>query len=67
MSRSARTKVFWSGGSQAVRIPKALRLPDGEVTIRRQGRGLLIVPLEQRDDWSGFWDRLLSLKSKVRR
>lgn len=67
MSREARAKVFWSGGSQAVRVPKALRLPDGEVTIERRGKGLLIVPVEQRDDWAGFWDHLLQLKSKVKR
>jgi virulence-associated protein VagC len=67
MSRAAHSKVFWSGGSQAVRVPKALRLPEGEVTIERRGKGLLIVPVEQGDDWAGFWDQLLRLKSKVRR
>jgi antitoxin VapB len=67
MARAAHSKVFWSGGSQAVRVPKALRLPDGEVVIERRGKGLLIVPVEQRDDWTGFWDQLVSLKSKVKR
>jgi virulence-associated protein VagC len=67
MPREARAKVFWSGGSQAVRIPKDLRLPDGDVTIERRGNGLLIVPVEQKDDWAGFWDRLLTLKAPVKR
>jgi virulence-associated protein VagC len=67
MSRAAHSKVFWSGGSQAVRVPKELRLPDGEVTIERRGKALLIVPVEQGDDWAGFWDRLLSSKTKVKR
>jgi len=67
MAREARAKTFWSGGSQAVRVPKALRLPDGEVTVERRGKGLLIVPVEQKDDWTGFWDRLLRSRSPVKR
>jgi antitoxin VapB len=67
MSQRARSKVFWSGGSQAVRLPKALRLPSAEVTIERHGKGLLIAPVEQADDWVGFWDRLLPVSPKVKR
>jgi virulence-associated protein VagC len=59
--------VFWSGGSQAVRLPKAMRLSTSEVTIERRGKNLLIVPVEEGDGWGGFWDRLLPLKAKVRR
>lgn len=44
MSVTARTKLFRHGGSQAVRIPKVLRLPQGEVTITKHGRGVLIEP-----------------------
>lgn len=44
MTATARTKLFRHGGSQAVRIPKDLRLPEGEVTIKRHGRGVLIEP-----------------------
>jgi len=40
----ARTRTFKHGGSQAVRIPKDLRLPEGEVVVRRHGRGVLIEP-----------------------
>jgi antitoxin VapB len=36
------TKVFKSGNSQAVRLPKAWRLPSGTVQIERTGQGLLI-------------------------
>jgi antitoxin VapB len=35
------------GRSQAVRLPKEFRLPGTEVMIRRQGRGILIEPVEQ--------------------
>ena len=40
-----RTKIFWSGRSQAVRIPKQFRLPGEEATIRRVGSALVIEPV----------------------
>jgi antitoxin VapB len=40
-------KLFMHGRSQAVRLPKEFRLPGTEVMIRRQGRGILIEPVEQ--------------------
>ena len=50
-----RTKIFWSGRSQAVRIPKQFRLPGEEATIRQVGSALVIEPV--RVDW--VWiDRL---------
>lgn len=45
----ARTRIFWSGRSQAVRIPKQFRLPGDEATIRRVGTALVIEPV--RIDW----------------
>jgi antitoxin VapB len=36
-------KVFKSGNSQAIRLPKALRLPTKTVQIEKTGRGLLIL------------------------
>lgn len=38
-------KIFMSGRSQAVRIPKEFRLPGTTVTITRVGRGLLLEPV----------------------
>jgi antitoxin VapB len=35
-------KVFRSGNSQAVRIPKEFRLEGGEVEIARRGRSLIL-------------------------
>ena len=35
-------KVFWSGRSQAVRLPKEFRVEGGEVTIRRRGTSLIL-------------------------
>jgi antitoxin VapB len=47
----AKAKIFHTGGSQAVRLPKEFRFPEGEreVTIRRVGRRLI---LELTDEWS---------------
>src|SRR5436305_778444 len=50
-------KVFQSGNSQAVRLPKEFRFPAGvdEVTIHRQGDRIILEPLE-REEWpEDFW------------
>lgn len=39
-------KLFKHGRSQAVRLPKAYRLPGSEVRVRRVGRGVLLEPME---------------------
>ena len=39
-------KVFMSGRSQAVRLPKEFRLPGKEVRIRRVGKTLVLEPIE---------------------
>jgi len=46
-----RAKVFYNGGSQAVRLPKSCRFPDdaGEVLVRRVGRTVVLEPV---DEWS---------------
>ena len=51
---AARAKVFWSGRSQAVRLPREFRFAVEEVAIRREGRGLVLEPL---DEWpAGYVD-----------
>jgi len=53
-----RARVFWSGRSQAVRLPKAFRFSTAEVAIRREGRAIVIEPIEiARDDrgWPEAW------------
>ncbi len=42
-------KIFWSGRSQAVRLPKAFRFETAEVRIRRQGNAVILEPIA--DDW----------------
>ena len=67
MADEVHAKLFWSGGSQAVRLPKAMRIEGVEVVVRRRGETIVLEPLPEADDWDGFWDRLLPLKHPVRR
>jgi antitoxin VapB len=43
-------KLFWSGRSQAVRLPKDFRFRGEEVRIRRHGNAVILEPLAL--DWS---------------
>jgi antitoxin VapB len=42
-------KVFWSGRSQAVRLPKHFRFETSEVRIRRHGAAVILEPVAR--DW----------------
>lgn len=44
-----KAKVFWSGRSQAVRLPKDFRFDAAEVHIRRHGRSVILEPIS--NDW----------------
>ena len=46
------TKVFQSGNSQAVRIPREYRIDSDEVTVNRIGKALVLLP--KNDSWSLF-------------
>lgn len=39
-------KVFQTGRSQAVRLPKAFRFNSSEVAIKNFGRGVLLMPID---------------------
>lgn len=43
-------KVFWSGRSQAVRLPKEFRFDGKEVRIRRHGAAVILEPIPT--DWA---------------
>jgi antitoxin VapB len=45
----ATAKIFWSGRSQAVRIPKEYRFATEEVRIRRHGNAIILEPIAA--DW----------------
>ena len=44
MNNVMMTKVFTSGNSQAVRIPRQFRLEDGEVCITKEDDRIVIFP-----------------------
>jgi len=50
-----KAKVFWSGRSQAVRLPKEFRFESEEVSIRRHGLSVILEPITR--DW-GWLDRV---------
>ena len=43
-------KLFWSGRSQAVRLPREFRFSGREVRIRRHGSAVILEPVPE--DWS---------------
>jgi antitoxin VapB len=45
MATFAKAKLFRHGGSLAVRLPKAYRLPGAEVKVSRTARGVLLEPI----------------------
>jgi virulence-associated protein VagC len=51
-------KVFHSGGSQAVRLPRVFRFRDHEVSIRREGEAVILEPIRGRTWSPGFWRRI---------
>ena len=46
-----KAKVFWSGRSQAVRLPKEFRFDSDEVRIRRHGNSVILEPIAKDWDW----------------
>lgn len=44
-------KVFWTGRSQAVRLPRAYRFDAKEVRIRRVGNTVVLEPIPDNWDW----------------
>ena len=62
---STRAKLFQNGGSQAVRLPKDFRFEGDEVLIRREGRRVILEPV---DEWSDrFLDVLGSIDEPIER
>ncbi len=49
-------KVFTTGRSQAVRLPKAFRFSTPEVTVERQGDAVILRPkVQTKEEW---WDEM---------
>ncbi len=60
------TKVFQSGNSQAVQIPKEFRLKHDEVEIIQRGDELILQPIKQQSAAIAF-DVLMSMEVKLNR
>ena len=57
----ATAKVFTTGRSQAVRLPKAFRFDTAEVTIERQGNAVVLRPkVESKDEWWARMEKILA-------
>ena len=46
-------RVFMTGRSQAVRLPKEFRFDTDRVVIRREGRHVVLSPMFK--DWDDYW------------
>jgi antitoxin VapB len=44
-------KVFWSGRSQAVRLPKEFRVDAREVHLKKRGQQIIMEPIPESWDW----------------
>jgi antitoxin VapB len=42
-------KIFQSGNSQAIRLPKAYRLPGKKVYLKRVGNAIMVIP--EKNGW----------------
>lgn len=53
----ATAKVFWSGNSQAIRLPEDFRFPPGTeaVEIRREGERIVLEPVQVEEWPESFW------------
>ena len=53
-------RVFWSGRSQAIRLPKDFRVDERDLLISRRGKKLVLEPRAERVDDKGwptsFWN-----------
>lgn len=54
---TAEAKVFMTGRSQAVRLPKQYRVSGESVYVKRLGDGILLVP-KTGDRWKGLFAAL---------
>ncbi len=54
-------KVFTTGRSQAVRLPKEFRFNTKEVTVERQGDAVILRPkLESKEEWWANMEKILA-------
>ena len=59
-------KLFQTGRSQAVRLPKAFRFEGEEVFIKRVGNGVLLIPKDKKP-WQSMLDSLEKFEGTIER
>jgi antitoxin VapB len=57
-------KLFMSGNSQAVRLPKHYRFSGDEVVIKRLGNAVVLLPKD--DPWQVLFDALAEFPEDLR-
>jgi len=63
--KSRTAKVFWTGRSQAVRLPKEFRFESDTVLVRREGNALILEPA---DGWpEGYVDSFAGITDDFER
>jgi antitoxin VapB len=62
---AAKAKVFWTGRSQAVRLPKEFRFDTETVSVRREGTSVILEPV---DEWpEGYVESFTGVPEDFRR
>jgi antitoxin VapB len=59
-------KLFQTGRSQAVRLPKAFRFEGEEVYIKRVSNGVLLIP-KDRNPWQSMLESLEKFEGTIER
>ncbi len=71
-------KVFWTGRSQAVRLPKEFRFDSETVSVRREGKAVILEPTDEwpegyvetfagvPDDFSRPWQGKIDKRARFR-
>ena len=52
-------KIFTTGRSPAVRLPKEFRFNTKEVTIERKGDAIVLRPKQTKDEWWANMEKIL--------
>ena len=63
-------KLFQTGRSQAVRLPKEYRFEGTEVYVKRVGNGVLLIPkspAQRLEFWQQWYDNLLEIDEPLER
>ena len=49
--KTKKARVFWTGRSQAARLPKEFRFDGDTVLVHREGNAVVLEPTDEWPDW----------------